>query len=104
MVPHPTDIEGEEALAAEEATKLHYAYILRCADGTLYSGYTTNPQGRLAVHNRGRGSKYTRSRLPVELVYTECFATKGEALSREAALKRLPRHQKLLLIEQARKD
>lgn len=89
-------------MATEEATKRHYAYMLRCADGTLYSGYTTNPQGRLTVHNRGRGSKYTRSRLPVELVYTECFATKGEALSREAALKKLPRNQKLLLIAQSR--
>lgn len=85
-------------MATEKTTKRHYAYMLRCADGTLYSGYTTNPQGRLTVHNRGRGSKYTRSRLPVELVYTECFATKGEALSREAALKKLPRNQKLLLI------
>lgn len=91
-------------MATEEDAKRHYAYMLRCADGTLYSGYTTNPQGRLAVHNRGRWAKYTRNRLPVELVYTECFATKGEALSREAALKKLPRIQKLQLIEQTHKD
>ena len=87
-------------MANEEAAKQYFAYMLRCADGTLYSGYTTNPQSRVAVHNRGLGSKYTRSRLPVELVYTESFATKGEALKREASLKKLTRSQKLLLIQE----
>lgn len=77
----------------------YYAYMLRCADGTLYSGYTTDPRRRTALHNSGRGAKYTRSRLPVTLVFTECFATKSEALKREAALKKLTRVQKLLLIE-----
>lgn len=76
----------------------NYAYMLRCADGTIYSGYSTNPSRRTAIHNSGRGAKYTRSRLPVELVYVECFPTKSEALKREAALKRLSRTEKLSLI------
>jgi len=76
----------------------HYTYMLRCADGTLYSGYTTDPERRTAEHNSGQGAKYTRSRLPVELVYTECWATKSAALKREAALKKLSRIEKLSLI------
>ncbi len=82
-----------------KATK-YYAYMLRCADGTIYSGYTTDPCRRTAVHNSGRGAKYTRSRLPVELVYKESFSTKSEALKREAALKKLIHAEKLSLIEQ----
>ncbi len=78
----------------------HYAYMLRCADGTIYSGYTTNPTRRAAVHNSGRGAKYTRSRLPVELVFTESFSTRSEALKREAELKKLTRAEKISLIEQ----
>lgn len=78
----------------------YYAYMLRCADGTIYTGYTTDPCRRTAVHNSGRGAKYTRSRLPVELVYQESFATKSEALKREAALKKLIHAEKILLIEQ----
>lgn len=81
-----------------EAAK-HYAYMLRCADGTIYSGYTTDPYRRTAIHNSGRGAKYTRSRLPVKLVFIESFSTKSEALKREAALKKLIRAEKLLLIE-----
>ncbi len=80
-----------------EPTK-HYAYMLRCADGTIYSGYTTDPEHRAAAHNSGRGAKYTRSRLPVELVFTERFPTKSEALKREAALKKLGHAEKLSLI------
>lgn len=76
----------------------HYAYILQCADGTLYSGYTTDPVRREAAHNSGEGAKYTRSRRPVKLVYYEAFGTKSEALKREAALKKLTRVQKLALI------
>lgn len=82
-----------------EKTTGYYAYMLRCADGTLYSGYTTDPIRRTALHNSGKGAKYTRSRLPVELVFVECYATKSEALKREAALKRLSREKKIELIE-----
>ena len=75
-----------------------YTYILRCTDGTLYCGWTDSLEKRLAAHNSGKASKYTRSRLPVELVYYEIFETKKEALSREAQIKQLPRREKLALI------
>jgi len=75
-----------------------YVYLLRCADGTLYCGWTDDPEKRLAAHNSGKASKYTRSRLPVELVYCETFETKREAMSREARIKRLSRREKLALI------
>ncbi len=77
--------------------KNYYAYMLLCADGSIYSGYTTDPERRASVHNSGRGAKYTRSRLPVRLLYSECFPTKSEALKREAALKRLSHDEKLSL-------
>lgn len=84
-------------MKTKEAKK-HYAYMLLCADGTIYSGYTTDPECRTAVHNSGKGAKYTRSRLPVELVFRDFFPAKSEALKREAALKRLGHAEKLLLI------
>lgn len=73
-------------------------YILRCGDGTLYTGCTNNLPRRLEAHRSGRGAKYTRSRLPVELVYREETADKSAALRREAAIKRLDRRKKLALI------
>ena len=76
-----------------------YAYILECADGTLYSGWTNNLEKRLETHNAGRGAKYTRSRLPVKLRYYEAFEDKNEALRRECALKKLAHAEKLALIE-----
>jgi len=85
-------------MKTEGITK-HYAYMLRCADGTIYSGYTTDPCRRTCEHNRGRGAKYTRSRLPVELVYIESVTTKSQALKREVALKKLSHVEKILLIE-----
>lgn len=78
-----------------------YAYMLRCADETLYSGYTTDLKRRVAAHNSGTGAKYTRSRRPVELVWAEKYSTKHEAMQREAALKKLKRADKLRLLEQA---
>lgn len=82
---------------------MNWAYILRCADGTLYSGWTNDLEARLITHNQGKGGKYTRSRLPVRLAYSEEFETKEEAMSREWHLKRLSRAQKLRLIDQADK-
>lgn len=76
----------------------YYTYMLLCSDGTIYSGYTTDPYRRAAVHNRGKGARYTRSRLPVTLAYQESFATKSEALRREAALKKLSHAGKIVLI------
>lgn len=77
----------------------NYAYIVRCSDGTLYTGYTNNLEKRIKTHNSGKGAKYTRSRLPVTLVYFEKFETKQEAQGREYRIKRLTREQKLKLIE-----
>lgn len=76
----------------------HYAYILICADGTFYSGYTTNLERRVAAHNQGVGAKYTRSRRPVILGYAEVFSTKREAMSRETEFKKLTHAQKAVLI------
>jgi putative endonuclease len=79
-----------------------YAYLLRCADGTLYAGVTTDVERRVEEHNgSGLGAKYTRARRPVELAYQEGFATRSEACAREAALKRLSRAHKLELIASA---
>lgn len=78
---------------------MNYTYILSCADGTLYTGWTNDLDRRLAAHNAGKGGKYTRSRLPVSLVYHEEFETKEEAMSREWAIKQLTRAQKMKLIE-----
>ena len=79
---------------------MYFAYITRCADGTLYTGYTDDIARREAAHNSGRGAKYTRSRLPVKMVYHESFATRSEAMKRECAIKRLSREQKLKLISE----
>ncbi len=84
-------------MKTKETTR-HFVYMLHCADGTIYSGYSTDPNRRVKTHNSGQGAKYTRSRLPVELVFTECFPTKSEALKREAALKKLSHAEKLTLI------
>lgn len=78
-----------------------YVYLLRCADGTLYTGYTDDPVRRTKIHNAGKGAKYTRTRLPVELVYQEACADKSAALRREYEIKQLTRVQKLKLIEQS---
>lgn len=77
---------------------MNYAYILECGDGTLYTGWTNDLEKRLKTHNEGKGGKYTRSRLPVKLVYFEEFETPNEAMSREWHIKRLTRKEKLLLI------
>lgn len=77
---------------------MNYTYILRCRDGTLYTGWTNDLERRVATHNAGTGSKYTRVRLPVELVYYEAFPSKSEAMRREVQIKRLTRGEKLRLI------
>lgn len=76
----------------------YYVYILRCADNTLYTGSTTDVARRAAVHNSGRGAKYTRSRRPVKVVYWESCPDRSAALRREAAIKRLSRAEKEALI------
>ena len=71
-----------------------FVYILHCADGTYYTGWTTDPQRRLKQHNNGTGSRYTRLRRPVQLVYTEEVPDRSSALKRELAIKHLPRKKK----------
>lgn len=76
-----------------------YVYILRCADDTLYTGYTNDLPHRVRMHNEGKGAKYTRARRPVELAYHEEWEDKSGALRREAAIKKLTRAEKLKLID-----
>lgn len=79
---------------------LAFTYIVECADGSLYTGWTTNLEQRVAVHNAGKGARYTRSRLPVKLVWWEELQDKIAAQSREARIKLLSRREKLILIQQ----
>lgn len=75
-----------------------YVYILKCSDNTLYTGWTNNLEKRIACHNKGKGAKYTRCRLPVKLVYFEILKDKSSALKREYEIKQLPRYKKNQLI------
>ena len=76
----------------------NYVYIVECADGSLYTGWTTRPLYRIAVHNEGKGAKYTRGRRPVTLVYLECLKDRSAGLMREAQIKKLTAVQKWALI------
>ena len=80
---------------------MNYTYIVKCSDETLYTGWTNDLEKRIEMHNSGKGAKYTKARLPVELVYYEAFDTKEEAMSREWHIKRLSRSEKQKLIEAA---
>lgn len=79
---------------------MYYTYMLRCADQSLYTGYTNDIKKRVKLHNEGKGAKYTRSKLPVELVYVEMFSSKSEAMKREIAIKKLKREEKERLIHE----
>jgi putative endonuclease len=76
-----------------------YCYILQCADGTFYTGWTTDPERRVNQHNKGIGAKYTSTRRPVKLVYLETLSTRTEAMKRELAIKKMKRAQKSRLVE-----
>ena len=78
---------------------MNYVYMVMCADGSLYTGWTTDTERRVAVHNSEKGAKYTRGKRPVKLVYSERFDTKSEALKREWAIKQLSHDEKMKLIE-----
>jgi putative endonuclease len=80
-----------------------FVYVLRCADGTLYTGVTTDVPRRCKQHNDGKASRYTRSRRPVRVVYEEAQPDQGSALRREAAIKALSRDQKMALIRKGRR-
>ena len=80
--------------------KNHCCYIVECRCGELYCGYSNNVEKRVDAHNKSLGAKYTKTRLPVKLVYTECFDSKSEAMKREYQIKQLTRQQKLKLIRE----
>jgi putative endonuclease len=75
-----------------------YTYLLQCSDGTFYTGWTVDLEARLKAHNSGKGARYTKSRLPVELVYWESHLSRGDAQRREAVLRKLARKQKEELV------
>jgi len=75
-----------------------YCYIVECADGTYYTGWAVNPEKRVAVHNQGRGARYTRTRRPVKLVYIEELPDRTSAMKREIAIKKMERERKRKLI------
>ena len=77
---------------------MNYTYMVECSDKTLYTGWTNDLEHRIQIHNEGKGAKYTRSRLPVKLVFAESFETKQEAMSREYGIKRMSRKKKMELI------
>ena len=85
-------------------TPSFYLYVLECADGTWYTGYTVDVDERVRAHNAGAGAKYTRSRLPVQLLAQAAFATKHEAMSAEYRFKRLTRRQKERLVRRAARE
>lgn len=82
----------------QNTTASAYTYIIKCSDNTLYTGWTNNLKKRIKTHNAGKGAKYTKSRLPVTLVYYETFQTKEEAMRREWEIKHLTRAKKLQLL------
>ncbi len=83
---------------------MNFVYIVKCRDNTLYTGYTTDLNRRIKEHNNGVGAKYTKGRLPVELVYFEKHDSKSEAMSREYRIKSLTRAKKLELIEELKEE
>lgn len=83
----------------KETTQNNYTYILKCSDGTLYTGWTNDLTKRLKAHNDGRGAKYTKTRRPVVLAYYESFCSKEEAMRREYEIKHLTRKEKEKLIQ-----
>lgn len=78
---------------------MNYTYILKCADGTFYTGWTNDLDKRVVLHNEGKGAKYTKGRLPVKLMYYEEYKTKQEAMSREWHIKHMSRNEKIKLIK-----
>jgi putative endonuclease len=79
-----------------------YCYIVECADGTYYTGWAIDPEKRVAMHNKGRGARYTRARVPVKLVYVEELPDRKSAMKRELAIKKLKREGKGKLISEER--
>lgn len=91
------------AVSRQAASRPCYCYIVECADGTYYTGWTVDPERRVAVHNKGRGARYTRMRLPVRLVYLEEQPDRKTAMKREIAIKKMDRNRKGRLIGEGKK-
>ena len=91
-------VRGPIRTNVELTSPVYYVYIVRCADGSLYTGLARDPEERVAVHNAGRGAKYTFSRRPVALVYQEAVESRSDALKREAEIKNWSRAKKHALI------
>jgi putative endonuclease len=91
------------ATAKNNASEMScFCYIVECADGTFYTGWAIDPQKRVAVHNKGRGARYTRTRIPVKLVYVEELPDRKSAMKRELAIKKMKRGMKMRLIGKSR--
>lgn len=90
---------GEGKHPDSDEDDLHYVYVVRCSDDSLYTGYTTDVERRLREHDEGEGAKYTRGRGPVELVHVEAYESRSEAMSREHEVKQLRRTEKLKVCE-----
>jgi putative endonuclease len=90
------DVSGENSAVEKDRC---YTYMVRCSDGSLYTGWTNDLKKRITSHNAGKGAKYTKARRPVELVYYEEFQTREEAMKREYAIKQLSRKEKEALIK-----
>jgi len=92
--------EGDAVESTVSSEREHYVYVLECADGTYYTGYTTDVDRRVEEHNAGEGAKYTRGRTPVTVVHTEAFASQSAAMSREYRIKQLRRPDKDALVRE----
>ena len=103
MVSSPVSASLEECPILV-ASRMHYVYIVRCTDGSFYTGYARDPKARTRAHNTGRGARYTSGRRPVRLVYWEAWETLSEALRREYELKQWPRARKQALVRDARRS
>ena len=98
----PETEKSKMMTASIPSQQKHIVYMVQCIDGSLYTGYTTNVERRVHLHNAGKGARYTRSRRPVTLLASWSFPTKGEALRTERSIKQLPRAQKLHLINSSK--
>ena len=90
--------QGKKAQPLVDSAPAYWVYLVECADGTLYTGCARDVEQRVAAHNAGQGAKYTRSRLPVRVVYVEAAVDRGSALRREAESKKMGREEKVGLI------
>ena len=96
--PQKKDPDTAQHKDIAEQKRRYYTYMVRCSDGSYYTGYTTDLGKRVASHNAGSGAKYTKSRRPVQLIYSETYETKHDAMSREAKIKQLSHREKEQLI------